>query len=110
MSGVSTLSSTAYNSDYTGVEAGATLVASWSDGSPLVGVNASGNVANVTLFPNVVQYGHASGDYRELFRNALAFTAEPQGAVPEPSTLAMFGLGGLGFAFGALRRRFRKTV
>jgi hypothetical protein len=34
--------------------------------------------------------------------------AEPA-AVPEPSTLAMFGLGGLGLAFGALRRRFRKA-
>jgi hypothetical protein len=31
-------------------------------------------------------------------------------AVPEPGTLAMFGLGGIGLAFGALRRRFSKEV
>ena len=29
---------------------------------------------------------------------------------PEPSTFAIFGLGGLGFAIGAIRRRFRKAA
>jgi hypothetical protein len=41
--------------------------------------------------------------------HALAFE-DDVAAVPEPSTLAMFGLGGLGLAFSALRHRFRKAV
>lgn len=110
MNGVSSLSSVYYNSDYTGVDAGATLVASWSNGDPLAGVNANGNVANIALFPDVQQFHHATGNYRELFRNALVFTASGAEAVPEPSTLAMFGLGGLGLAFSAFRRRFRKAA
>jgi hypothetical protein len=38
--------------------------------------------------------------------DALAF--QPSAAVPEPGTLTIFCLGGLGLALGAVRRRFRK--
>jgi hypothetical protein len=110
MAGVTSLSSSQFNSDYTGVDAGATLIASWNNGEPLAAINAAGNVANITLFPNVAFYGHATGNYRELFRNALAYTAAPSttnGDVPEPASLAIWGLGVLGCTIGAYRRRKR---
>jgi hypothetical protein len=99
--GVNTLSSTEYNSDGLGVDTGATLVGSWNNGDPLVAINANKNVIGVSLFPRVAQYGHASGDYRTLFANALAYSPSP---VPEPSTLAIFALGMIGLA----SRRFKK--
>ena len=108
MAGVTSLSSTNFNGDYTGVDAGATLVASWSNGRPLAAINAAGNVAAITLFPNVVTYGGASGDYQLLFRNALAETANVPSPVPEPAsmiTLAAGAIGMLGF-----RMRKRKAV
>lgn len=101
--GVGNISATYFNGDWLGVDAGATLVASWSNNRPFVGVNAAGNVLNVSLFPNVAQYGHASGDYRQLFRNALAYEGQSSQAVPEPATwgLALVALLGA----GAARRR-----
>jgi len=108
MAGVSSLDSTDYNGDYlSGLDSGATLAASWSNGRPLAAVNATGNVATITLFPNVAEYGHASGDYRPLFRNALLYTAgdfdAPVSSVPEPASLALV-LPGLG-ALALLKRR-----
>ena len=102
--GVNMLSSTDYNSDGLGVDTGATLVGSWNNGDPLVAINANKNVIGVSLFPNVAQYGHASGDYRTLFANALAYSPSQVTAVPEPSTLAIFALGLIGLA----SRRFKK--
>jgi hypothetical protein len=106
MKGVSTLSATTYRGDYLGLDPGATLIASWDDGRPLEAINAAQNVINITLYPNVVTYGHATGDYRALFANALAFEPDVS-AVPEPSTWAMMILGFAGVGFMAYRRRSR---
>ncbi len=107
MQGVTALSSSQYNGDYlAGLDVGATLAASWNDGRPLAGYNATHKVAAITLNPNVVTLGHATGDYRTLFANALAFTggAESVAAVPEPATWAMLILG-FGMIGASLRRR-----
>jgi hypothetical protein len=105
MSGVSALTSSFYNRDYFAVDADATLVASWSTGRPLAATNASGDVVNITLFPNVVTHGHATGNYDELFRNALAYAADPLAvaAVPEAASIAIWG--GLALTAGAIRWR-----
>ncbi len=97
------LSSILYNADYlAGLDTGATLVGSWASGRPLEAINAAGNVIAITLYPNVVQYGHATGDYRALFANALAFGGG--GAVPEASTWAML-IAGFGLVGASMRRR-----
>jgi hypothetical protein len=108
MAGVGSLSSVYYNADYAaGLDAGATLVASWNDGRPLVAVNGAQNVIAVTLFPNVAQFHHADGDYRALFGNALAFTGAGVSAAPEPASWAMMviGFGGMGAMVRSNRRR-----
>jgi len=108
MAGVNSLSSPYYNADYApGLDTGATLVASWNDGRPLVAINGAQNVIAVTLFPNVATYHHASGDYRQLFGNALAFTGAATSAAPEPASWAMMviGFGGMGAMVRSNRRR-----
>lgn len=92
-SGVSSLSASFYRGDYLpGLDVGATLVASWSDGNPLLAFNASADIVNLTLNPAAVELGHVTGDYAQLFRNSLAFVAQGGSpAVPEPSTYALFG-------------------
>lgn len=103
MQGVNTLSATMYRGDYdTGLDAGATLVASWDDGRPLEAVNAAQDVIAITLFPDSPQFGTVSGDYAPLFANALTTSAAP---VPEPATLAVLGSGLLSLA--RVRRRKR---
>lgn len=103
--GVSSVSSPYYNGDWTGLDVGATLVASWASGTPFVGVNAIGNVIAISLFPNAVTYGGASGDYQQLFRNALAFNSNENVnqklnvTVPEPSTVLLFGIALAGLVF-----------
>ena len=97
MAAVNSLSSSDFNGDWLDVDSGATVAASWDDGSPLAAINANGNVANITLFPNVAEFGHALGDYRQLFRNALAETGSSSiSAVPEPASIAIWAVGGLG--------------
>jgi len=103
MQGVNSLSSSFYNSDFTGVASGATLVASWDNARPLEAYNAAQNVIGITLFPSVSSYGGASGDYRPLFDNALAFTGSAS-AAPEPAAWALM-IAGFGLAGAALRRR-----
>ena len=93
--GVSSLTATLYRGDYLpGLDPGATLAGSWDDGRPLAGYSANHRVINITLYPDVYQYVHASGDYRELFRNALSLPlVVPSGQVPEPGAVtAVAGL------------------
>jgi hypothetical protein len=103
MKGVKELKSNLFNGDWTGVDKGADVVAYWDNGSPLVAVNEKKNVANITLYPNVANYHHAEGNYRELFSNTLAYIAsEPKTQpVPEPASMAILGMG----AMALLRRR-----
>ncbi len=103
MKGVKELKSSSYNADWTGVDKGADVVAYWDNGSPLVAVNEKKNVANITLYPNVANFQHAEGNYRELFSNTLAYIAgEPSTQpVPEPASMAILGMG----AMALLRRR-----
>jgi hypothetical protein len=51
----------------------------------------------------------SGGDGYSINYSELTVVTQAQ-AVPEPTTLAIFGLGGLGLAFSAVRRRFRKSA
>lgn len=93
--GVSSLSATTYRGDYNaGLDSGATLAGSWSDGRPLAAYNSTNKVVEITLYPDVWDQVHATGDYRELFRNGLALAGGPPAGPsgdpsPEPGTLAL---------------------
>jgi len=105
MQGVTTLEGTMYLGDYsTGLDTGATLAASWDDGSPLAAYNYRGNVIAITLNPNVAHLGHASGDYPQLFANGLAFHPRQ---VPEAGSLQLLATGLATLIIG-LRKRAMK--
>jgi hypothetical protein len=101
LTGVGSIS--AFYHDQTSLSPGATLVASWSDGSPAVAVNADG-VVGVNLFPNDA-YGYVYGNYVQLFADALdpantmATLALAGSQTPEPASAALLaaGLGLLGY-------------
>ena len=82
-----------------GIINGGHLVASWSDGSPLVVTTAVNGHTTVDLnfFPVSSDarsdFWTSSTDGALLMANALIFAANP---VPEPSSLALAGLSGLG--------------
>lgn len=111
LAGVVSLSATQLRADYgAGLAPGAVLVASWDDGAPLVARNASGNVINITLFPDHVGSGHITGDYDQLFRNALAFEQTPPiTPVPEPGTYALIATASLAAVVVIRRFRSRNT-
>lgn len=117
MAGVNELYSSIYNADYlSGLDKGATLVASWDDGSPLAAYNLDRSVFGITLYPNVVTFGHAQGDYQRLFANGLALAADrdfrrnPEvNAVPEPAAWALT-IVGFAVVGAAMRRRTRVRV
>ena len=105
--GVNSLS--AFYHDRTNLVSGARLVASWSDGTPLLAVGANG-VIGVNLFPNDA-YGYVYGDYLRLFTNALGgvmpgthVAGVAADAVPEPGTLLLV-LGCTGMMAVVRRRR-----
>lgn len=105
MTGVDSLSAiNAYHAN-TSVRAGATLIASWSNGAPLVAVSNgfNGQVVTLNFFPPSStarsDFWNASTDGAQLMANALLYVA-----VPEPSTYALLALG-LGAILWARRRR-----
>jgi hypothetical protein len=76
---------TGYYRDDVVLSAGAILRASWADGTPLEATK--GNIVAVDLFPDD-SYGLISGDYRQLFINALS-ADEQISNIPEPGTLGL---------------------
>ncbi|MBD2388084.1 PEP-CTERM sorting domain-containing protein [Cylindrospermum sp. FACHB-282] len=91
----------------------AELVASWSDGSPFIAVDRGSKVVGITLFPKNFSpiISGASGDYNNVFGNALYFAANQSNAptVPEPSTIVGSAIV-LGFGSFLKRKSFQKQA
>lgn len=95
--GVHTISG--YYRDSVTPVAGATVLATWSGGDPFV--VSKGNVIAITLFPDA-SYGSVSGDYEQLFTNALTVASIPE---PPDYVLLALGLALLGCRHGSRWRR-----
>jgi len=87
-----------YYHDTVGLNPGALLYGTWSDGLPLLAQR--NNVIAVNLYPVP---SNLSGDYAQLFANALF-------AIPEPSTVGLFGLGILVVGYRMFRGGRRQGV
>jgi len=105
MNGVDSLSVPRAFYANTSVRAGATLIASWSNGAPLVAVSNgfNGQVVTLNFYPPSStarsDFWNAATDGAQLMANSLLYVA-----VPEPSTYALLALG-LGAVLWARRRR-----
>jgi hypothetical protein len=95
---------TGYFRDDVTLTSGATLLASWPDGTPMEAIK--GNVVAVNLFPDD-SFGEVGGDYRQLFIDALIGTSSST-STPEPATLGLAGLALAGLA--AARRLTSRHV
>lgn len=88
-------------------KAGASVVASWSNGRPLLGYrdDHNGIVASLNLFPESsdvrADLWKTSSDGALLMANTLAFAA---GELPEPDSLALLGIAALAAGLAARRR------
>lgn len=101
MDGVTSLGGS-YRDNVT-LKPGADLVASWADGRPLAATGNGGSVVGISLYPGESIMTGLSGDYAQLFANALYYSADAQ-VVPEPGSIMalLLGVGALG---GLVRRR-----
>lgn len=95
--------------------AGATVVAAWSNGEPLVVTGTVGGRARVDLnfYPPSSDvrgdFWSSSTDGDRLMANALLYTGASVTATPEPATLALM-TGGLGVLMVGVRRRRRTAA
>ena len=74
------------------------------DGTVLQPLQTHNSILETGQFQTVLDFSVSNGDhYTWQFKSDV-------GAVPEPSTFALLGLGGFGLAFGAYRRRRAAAV
>ncbi|WDE13688.1 PEP-CTERM sorting domain-containing protein [Thalassomonas haliotis] len=95
------------NIDFNFFDAGHNLVGSLLNVMPALGSTALSAEDYALSFPSNVQYVNAvlSGDNGQVDFNNIGFTGQLSSSVPEPGSLALFGLGLAGFAFSRKRQR-----
>ncbi len=104
MNGVTSLGG--YYIDDVSTNPGATVLARWDDGTPVVAIGSVPNVVGISLYPGEATMNGLTGDYATLFANALTYTANPA-PVPEPSGLltAAMGIAGIAGGIGFRKRK-----
>ena len=55
---------------------GTTVLAAWSDGIPLIGVSSGECVVGISHFPTHPRYTAVSGEFYQMWENALNYTAD----------------------------------